>query len=321
MLTSRHDLMTGSESLRDLSLSPEPTPLVDTTGLALAGWVEWMAAAGMSVRTIEGRTQLIERIGRDGMNSIDCDWRAVAGWLANPKFTAGTRMTYYNTLRQWFHWLVVFDYRTNDPTAKLHKPRSPNWEPRPITTDQLGTLLTTRMHKRTRTMILLAAYQGLRVHEIAAMRGDHIRGDILRLVGKGGVTAVLPLHAVIAAEAAQYPPVGWWFPSQADEDRGLRYRSVSAIISNAMGRAGVDATPHALRHWYGTEVLNAADGNLRVAQELLRHKSPATTARYTKIADHQRRAAIDRLPILHGSAHPQALDPCALSPGRAGSSR
>lgn len=72
---------------------------------------------------------------------------------------------------------------------------------------------------------------------------------------------------------------------------------LSTVLSDAFKRAGVDATAHQLRHWFGTNVLRAG-GNLRVAQELLRHSSPAITARYTQVDDTERRAASVALPTL-----------------------
>ena len=71
-------------------------------------------------------------------------------------------------------------------------------------------------------------------------------------------------------------------------------KSVSDVVGRTMRRAGVNATPHALRHWYATTLLaNGAD--LRTVQELLRHKSLATTQVYTKVSDERRRQAVDDL--------------------------
>ena len=140
-------------------------------------------------------------------------------------------------------------------------------------------------------MILLAAYQGLRVHEIAKFRGEDIRGGELHVIGKGQVAATVPLHPLVAAEAAKYPQ-GWWFPSSRTASGHVHAKSVSTVMGQALERAGVQATPHQLRHYFGTEVFRSSGGNLRVAQELLRHASPATTALYTKVDDAERRAAV-----------------------------
>jgi integrase/recombinase XerD len=72
-----------------------------------------------------------------------------------------------------------------------------------------------------------------------------------------------------------------------------------------MRRAGVGGTPHQLRHSFGTNALRVA-GDVRVAQELLRHASLATTQLYTAVDDTARRAAIHALPTPPGAVqHPQ----------------
>jgi len=58
--------------------------------------------------------------------------------------------------------------------------------------------------------------------------------------------------------------------------------------------AGVPGTPHALRHWYGSNLV-AGGADLRTAQTLLRHTNLQTTAIYVQVADVKRAEAIDRL--------------------------
>jgi integrase/recombinase XerD len=142
-------------------------------------------------------------------------------------------------------------------------------------------------------MILLAAYEGLRVHEMAKIRGEDVdlAAGTLRVVGKGGVDAVLPLHPLVAAEADWHPNRGYWFPSKTPGPH-IQRSSVSGIIGDVMTRAGVPGSPHALRHYFGTEVLKASGGQLLVAQQLLRHASVATTQIYAEVDDTDRRAAV-----------------------------
>jgi site-specific recombinase XerD len=100
--------------------------------------------------------------------------------------------------------------------------------------------------------------------------------------------------------ALTMPTKGWWFPSNSRNPGGhVTGKSVSAIIGNAMRRAGISGTPHSLRHWTGTTLLD--DGaDLRTVQELLRHKSVATTQIYTKVSDDRRTAAVNRLNPFRG---------------------
>lgn len=170
--------------------------------------------------------------------------------------------------------------------------------PRPVTSAQveaiLGACADTRA-RQTRAYVILAAYAGLRVHEIAQIRGEDVRDGELLVDGKGGSRSSVPMHPAVAALADVMPRRGWWFPTDGIEGHVHRC-SVSSAIARAMRRADVPGTPHALRHHYGTQVLISSGGNLRVTQRALRHASPATTAIYTAIADDSLRMAIAAIP-------------------------
>jgi len=73
--------------------------------------------------------------------------------------------------------------------------------------------------------------------------------------------------------------------------------SVSASISNAMDRAGIPGTPHALRHWFGSALRGVGVDSL-VIKELMGHESLGTTAIYVDVPLKQRTAAVDLLPSL-----------------------
>lgn len=262
-----------------------------------------MGAANNSRRTIDERLRIVRAFAGylllplDGPGAYAPTWQQIAGFLTDGDRSPGTRKAYLAALRAFSKWLILTDRATVDPTLKLPKVRAPRALPRPVSTDQLSLALASgRFYSRTRTMVLLAAYQGLRVHEIAKVRGEDIRGDTLRVVGKGGKDVLLPLHPVIAAEAGLYPRIGWWFSSPNDRTRPVLANSVSTLVSQGLHRAGVPATAHQLRHWFGTESLRSSGGNVRVCQELLRHASLATTAVYTQVDDAERRAALVALP-------------------------
>jgi integrase/recombinase XerD len=210
-----------------------------------------------------------------------------------PGDRAVSRTAYFSAIRAFFVW-----YANNggaDVTARLPRPRSPQSTPRPVSTERLRRLLNTRMHHRTQIMILLAALAGLRVHEVAKVRGEDvdINERTLRVTGKGGRSD--PLHPLLVAAALTMPTRGWWFPANSRR-RGehVHAKSVSDIIGQAMRRAGTVGTPHALRHWYGSNLV-ATGADLRTAQTLLRHANLQTTAIYIAVADQKRSEAVDRL--------------------------
>ncbi|TSD95286.1 tyrosine-type recombinase/integrase [Skermania sp. ID1734] len=67
-----------------------------------------------------------------------------------------------------------------------------------------------------------------------------------------------------------------------------------------MLRNKVPGTPHCLRHFYGTHLVECG-ADLRVVQELMRHQSSQTTSIYTLVSDTRRRTAIDQLMTLESA--------------------
>jgi integrase/recombinase XerD len=263
-------------------------------------WALWMQAQSWSERTIRERIGLIRRVA-SGRSPAALSVEDVVQFLGTVTVSASSRKKYDADLRAWFRWCLESGLRDDDPMMRVPKPKAPRSEVVPIRTEHVRMLLASRMHRRTRSMILLAAYQGLRVHEVAKIRGLDIDviGQTLTVVGKGGVTAHLPLHPKIAAESQHCGP-GWWFTQHVPNYRSasgghVLGNSVSRIVGDAMRRAGIPGTAHSLRHWYGTELLRAGV-DIRVIQQLLRHSSLATTETYLHVDSDQRQVAILRLP-------------------------
>lgn len=263
-------------------------------------WITHMRARGLSERTIIEQSATVARIAREcGALAGALTTEQLADWFASKQFVIsdGTRSTYRVALSAWFNYLNLQDIRADDPTRKLGKPKLVRRQPRPLTTNHVRALLDSGIRTRTRTMVLLAAYEGFRACEIARIRGEHVdrRSKLIYVRGKGGFEDWLPLHPVIDLESRRYPARGLWFPSHTLKGQPMRAKSVSATVSQAMGRAGIPGTPHALRHWFGTE-LRRAGVDMRTVQKLMRHANLSTTAQYTAVDDVEMDAAINLLP-------------------------
>jgi integrase/recombinase XerD len=259
-------------------------------------WEMHMRGANRSERTIGDTRALLHRLCVQAGKSVeDLAPIDVSRYLADPKLGPSSRATYFGFLASFFRWYG--HHGGADITAGLMRPRAPKGTPRPVSGPGLRALLDQNLHHRTRVMILLAALAGLRVHEIAKVRGEDVDVDArtLLVTGKGGRTDLVPLHPMLVAAALTMPSRGWWFPANARRaGEHLHSKSVSDIIGDAMRRAGIPGTPHALRHWYGTNLV-ATGADLRTAQTLLRHANLQTTAVYLQVSDPQRSEAIDRL--------------------------
>ena len=265
----------------------------------IAEWALWQRSGRRAKRTVHERCRVINQfITETGVDPLLSSPMDIAGWMADhDEWSQSTAATYYSYVMSWHKWLVMMDYRGDNPMHKLQTPRRPERSPRPVADMDLAKLLKLRMHHRTRVMILLHCLAGLRVSEIARVRGEDIdySAGRIQVLGKGSKHAWVPLHPILIEVAETMPRHGHWFPGNSRRPgQPIRSKSVSDIIGNAMRRAGIVGTPHALRHWYATTLLE--DGaDLRTVQELMRHSSIQTTQVYTQVPDARRRDAVARL--------------------------
>lgn len=118
----------------------------------------------------------------------------------------------------------------------------------------------------------------------------------IRIVGKGGKPAVLPLtkeaYAILWSRKGHHPTWVFTYVAQKtrrcpktkqDYVRGQRYPltywGVTSHRRRHWKKAGVTSRWHDLRHTTGRRVLRAS-GNLKVVQRLLRHSDIGTTAQF-----------------------------------------
>ncbi|SPT53490.1 Tyrosine recombinase XerD [Actinomyces bovis] len=262
-----------------------PTALLDV-------WTLDMQAQGLAGRTITERRRVVAQLAATtGADLQALTPGVLTAWLAGLPSPA-TKGAYHAVVRAWSRWLVRSGRRTDDPTLLVPHPRTPTWLPRPVTSEQLAAVLALPLRRDTEAKIILGAYAGMRVHEIAKIRGqdiDHVAATIT-ITGKGGTTATLPAHPRVMELARAYPRSGYWFPSPTRSGRHVTPKAVGDVIVSAFTRAGTPATAHQLRHHFATELLRTGTDS-RVVQTLMRHASLSTTARYLAVDQDQQRTA------------------------------
>jgi len=154
---------------------------------------------------------------------------------------------------------------------------------------------STPLGRRNYAILLLLARLGLRAGEVVRLNLEDIDWENARITvcGKGGIWAQLPLPADVAQAIARYlhrdrprctcrrvfirdhAPIGGF----------QRSISIAKIVKCALAKAGVVSArkgAHLLRHSLATDMLHRG-ASLDEIGEVLRHKSPDTTAIYAKV--------------------------------------
>ena len=183
-------------------------------------------------------------------------------------------------------------------------PTVPNWSlstlPRFIPTNDVERILKccdrkNAVGRRNYAILLLLARLGLRAGEVVGLNLDDIDWNAgqITIRGKGGRSVPLPLAADVGSAVAEYLRKDR--PRCVSRRAFIRHRApligfanastISTLVMRAIKHAGVESAhkgAHVLRHSLATTLLRQG-GSLDEIGELLRHKSPNTTAIYAKV--------------------------------------
>ena len=165
------------------------------------------------------------------------------------------------------------------------------------------------INMRDRAFLFTLADTGLRVHEACGLR----RGDVdwnegrALIIGKGNQQAVIRFSLRSMAALKDYLSIRASFdgasgrnlaslPLFARHDRGAGKKIkpittttgrniVDHRVGQALGQEFIGSiTPHSFRHYFVTVILRSS-GNLKLAQELARHKNITVTQRYAHLSN------------------------------------
>lgn len=271
----------------------------------LLGYQRWLAGRGRTVLTVT-TSDLVE---------------LVAERRASPAATTSVARQ-IAAVRMLHRYLAIEQQRPDDPTARLDGVRVPSGIPKPLTEQQVTSLLDAvvgndPLHRRDRALLELLYATGARISELVGLSIGEIDFDesLVRLFGKGSKERIVPFGSAAAlaldewfspSGRAAMVPLRWKRRGDAEavflNQRGGRLSRQGAwlVVKKYGTLAGItdQLSPHVLRHSCATHLLDHG-ADLRIVQEMLGHASISTTQVYTRVSQ-------ERLWEVYRSAHPRA---------------
>ena len=223
---------------------------------------------------------------------------------------ASSRARKIATIRSFYKYLTVKTKQLDvNPVEGLDTPKSTKSLPRYLTLDESRRLLDAVdgvNRERDYCIICLFLNCGLRISEIVGLNIGDVRGDSLRVLGKGNKERIVYLNDACQAAIEAYKPVrsqmvgssvSALFVSNRRQRMGRE--AVHAMVKKTLLKAGLDPdkySSHKLRHTAATLMLqNGVD--VRTLQEVLGHEHLNTTQIYTHVDNSELRVAAQANPL------------------------
>lgn len=204
-------------------------------------------------------------------------------------------------IKAFFHFLILSEKITNDPTKLLDSPKLSRTLPEILSVEEIDAMeqsldLSKPEGHRNRAIIETLYSCGLRVSELINLKITdlHLNEGYVRITGKGEKQRLVPIGSKAIYEINLYCEN---YRNRIDikphfennlflNRRGQQLTRVMIfmIIKNAATTAGILKTisPHTLRHSFATHLIEGG-ADIRAVQEMLGHESITTTEIYTHL--------------------------------------
>jgi integrase/recombinase XerC len=243
--------------------------------------------------------------------------RAYAAWLHDKNYAKATIARRIAAVRSWCRFLCRQGTISTNPADSIRGPRLDKKLPHLLGESELNKLLESPpddqpLGLRDRAILETLYSAGLRVSEltgldvedvdldsgIATVRGKGKR-ERLALLGPPALAAIQRwLEQRSAVLAGRRRATAALFLNK--NGSRLTTRSVGRLLEKYLALAGLDprTSPHSLRHSFATHLLDRG-ADIRSVQEMLGHRSLATTQIYTHVTT-------NRLRDTYFKTHPRA---------------
>lgn len=251
-----------------------------------------------------------------GITPFQCKKDDVTEYLISQKekgYNASSIARAISSLRQFFRFLIMNGKISHDPVEGLKSPKL--WLRLPKALDigdvrkLLKIMVNSKYFQRDIAMLELMYACGLRVSELVGLKVSDINFEagFIRVRGKGEKERIVPVAQRTLERVKKYllelrPKL---IKKKTTDFLFLNNRGYPLTRQRfwqnlkAMGRvAGINVTPHMIRHSFATHLLEGGV-DLRSLQKMLGHSDISTTQIYTKIS-------MDRLRKEYLKHHPRA---------------
>lgn len=246
------------------------------------------------------------------------DLRAYQAALQEADYARTTISRKLAALRSFYKFAMREGIATSNPAKPLRNPRRQRKLPQVLTDVEIGRLLLappgdTVSGLRDRAILETMYSAGLRVSELVGLQDGDLdtHEQIVRVRGKGRKERISPLGSYALKAIDTYArkrkrdvkseALGRQAPVFVNRfGRILTTRSIGRMLEKYLAVAELDSrtSPHTLRHSFATHLLDRG-ADIRSVQELLGHKSLATTQIYTHVSAASLRQVYEK-------AHPRA---------------
>ena len=204
------------------------------------------------------------------------------------------------SVKSLFNYLVQAEAIRDNPAIHIKTPKVEKKIPTFVQENKIEDLMKmpdagTLIGKRDRAILELFYATGIRLNELAGLNIGSVNPQekMLRVLGKGNKERIVPFGKPAKNALESYlnkRGESWVSPQETPlftgrGEKRIARRTIQQRVNIYLkavlgGRTG--ASPHTLRHTFGTHLLEN-DADIRSIQELLGHSSISSTQIYTKV--------------------------------------
>lgn len=230
--------------------------------------------------------------------------------LARQGRAVRSQARFISSLRAFFRYLLLEDWRAENPAELLESPQMDRKLPHYLEESEINRMLAlidrSKPEGHRNEAILETLYGcGLRVSELCGLRLSQLffKEQFIRVLGKGAKERLVPINDRAMESIERYrKEVRVHLDIVAGHEdfvflnrRGkqLSRAMIFHLIKTLAAEAGVrkKVSPHTLRHSFATHLVHHG-ADLRAVQEMLGHASITTTEIYTHLQQKHLREAI-----------------------------